>query len=234
MEAMGMDPDLTDKVGARYERMSIVYLADIFGNPTSLENLEEVRDILLRNMETIRYGFKNSQMPDQGRQAADRMLGNLEQVYRTMNQAQASQMLFEEIKPLFGIGEVELPPDGEIHFEEDTPWALTGTMLKTRGRIKLVRMDASQAVVELHTGFDRDTVKASLAVAMKQMAEKYGGTVPPQLKTALDNLQNYDVTLSQTSTLRLADGWVDAMTMEQQTVTGPERRIKRVTATRLP
>ena len=120
-----------------------------------------------------------------------------------MTPEQANQIMLEDIKPLFGTTGVDLPPGAEIHFDEDAPWALTGTMLKTKGRLWLARQNAGQVVVELRTGYERDSVHQGLAVATKQLAAKYNGTVPEALARTLQSMENYDVTETETTTLRL-------------------------------
>ena len=80
----------------------------------------------------------------------------------------------------------------------------------------------------------RDSVREGLATALKQRADQSGGQVPERLASTIKSMENYDVQEFQTTTLRLADGWPDTMTVEHQSIIGPERRFKRTVATRLP
>jgi predicted S18 family serine protease len=110
---------------------------------------------------------------------------------------------------------------------------MTGTLLKTSGTLKLVRQDTAQAVIQLRTAYDRDSVREGLALASRQVAAQNGGTVPERLAAPIKAMENFDVQQNQTTILRLADGWADSMTMERVSVIGPERRMKRTVATRL-
>ena len=234
MKAMGIDDAVADKIGGRFSQLTVVYLSDLEGSPTQLENLADLKEVLLKNVATLKYAFKNATMPAEARQSTDKMLNAMEQLYGNLTPEQANQLMLEDIKPLFGTTGINLPRDAEIHFDEDRPWALTGTMLKTKGTLRLTRQDAAQAVVEMRTGYDRDSVRAGLALASKQLAAKYDGTVPENLARTLQSMENYDEAEIETTTLRLADGWPDSVVLDRQVITGPERRLKRTVATRLP
>jgi hypothetical protein len=231
MKAMGIDDDMADKIGKRFERTTLVYLCDLNGNPTSLENLADLKEIMAKNTGTLRYYFKQAKLPED----AMKLIDNMEAAYAGMTQEQANRALLEDIRPLFGTTGIDLPPDGgSISFEESEPWPMTGTLLKTTGSLKLVRQDASQAVVELSTRYDRASVRDGLATAAKALAAQHGGAVPERLAGAMKGMENYDVQELQTTTLRLADGWPDSMSMQRTSIIGPERRMKRTVATRLP
>ena len=229
MKALGISDEVADKIGKRFERTTLVYLCDHNGNPTSLENLADLKEMMAKNTENLRYFFKQAKLPPQ----AIAMVDNMEKTYATMTQEQANKALLEDIRPLFGTTGIDLPPDGEIQFSEDEPWAMTGTLLKTRGTLKLVRQDTAQAVIQLRTAYDRDSVREGLALASTQVAAQNGGTVPERLAAPIKAMENFDVQQNQTTILRLADGWADSMTMERVSVIGPERRMKRTVATRL-
>lgn len=231
MKAMGISDEVADKIGKRFERTTLVYLCDLNGNPTSLENLADLKAMMAKNTENLRFFFKEAKLPPQALQMVD----NMDKAYAGMTQEQANRNLLEDVRPLFGTTGIALPTDGgAIQFEENEPWAMTGTLLKTRGTLKLVRQDAGQAVVELTTHYDRDSVREGLASAEKAVAAQNGGTVPERLASTIKGMENYDVQERQTTVLRLADGWPDTMTMERTSVIGPERRFKRTVATRLP
>ncbi len=234
MKALGIGDDIADKIGKRFERTTLVYLADMEGIPTQIENLADIKEIMTRNIGTMRYAFKDAAMPPEAAQATEKMIASMEQLYAGMTPEQANHILLEDVRPLFGLTGISLPPDAEIQFTQKLPWALTGTMLDKTGKLWLSRQDGTQAVVEIRTGFDRDSVKQGLAVATRQLEARNNGTLPEQLARTLRSMENYDVIETQTTALRLADGWPDQVTLDQQTVTGPERRIKRIAVTRLP
>lgn len=230
MKAMGISDEVADKIGKRFERTTLVYLCDANGNPTSLENLADLKEVMAKNIGTLRFYFKEAKLS----QDATKLVDNMEQAYVNMTQEQANKALLEDIRPLFGTTGIDMPPDGEIQFNEEEPWAMTGTLLKTKGTLKLVRQDTTQAVIQLRTAYDRDSVREGLALASKQVAAQNGGTVPERLAAPIKAMENFDVQENQTTVLRLADGWADTMTMERVSVIGPERRMKRTVATRLP
>ncbi|MGE0668477.1 MAG: hypothetical protein AB7O49_18120 [Sphingomonadales bacterium] len=230
MKAMGIDDEMADKIGKRFERTTLVYLCDLNGNPTSLENLADLKEVMAKNTGTLRFYFKQAKLSE----GALALVDNMETAYATMTPQQANRVLLEDIRPLFGTTGIDLPPGGEIRFDETEPWPMTGTLLKTAGTLKLVRQDAARAVIELRTSYERASVLEGLEVARRQLAAQNGGALPERLASTIKGMENYDVQESQTTTLRLADGWPDAMTMEQVSVIGPERRIKRTSATRLP
>lgn len=234
MKAMGVSDEVADKIGKRFESTTLVYLCDLNGNPTSLENLGDLKEIMAKNIGTLRYYFKEAKLKPDAAAVTAKMVDGMEQAYNAMTQEQANRVLLEDIRPLFGTTGIDLPPDGEIHFDETEPWPLTGTLLKTRGKLKLERIDASQAVISLRTSYDRDSVHDGLATALKQRAAQNGGEVPERLASTIKGMENYDVQEVQTTTLRLSDGWADTMTIERQSIIGPERRFKRTVATRLP
>ncbi|MEN3975272.1 hypothetical protein [Emcibacter sp. SYSU 3D8] len=234
MKAMGISDEVADKIGKRFERTTLVYLCDLNGNPTRLENLADVKEVMAKNIGTLRYYFKQARLPPQADATMGKMVDGMEQTYASMTPDQANHMLLDDIRPLFGTTGIDLPVGGAIVFEETEPWPMTGTLLKTRGTLRLVRQDASQAVIELRTAYDRDSVREGLATALQQRADQSGGQVPERLASTIKSMENYDVQEFQTTTLRLADGWPDTMTIEHQSIIGPERRFKRTVATRLP
>ena len=231
MKAMGIDEQKADKIGKRFENTTLIYICDLNGNPTSLENLADLKEVMAKNTGTLRFYFKQAKLPPD----ALKLVDNMEAAYAGMTPEQANRALLEDIRPLFGTTGIDLPPDGgSISFDESEPWPMTGTLLKTRGSLKLIRQDASQAVIELSTRYDRDSVREGLDIAAKALAAQNGGVVPERLASTIKGMENYDLQELQTTTLRLADGWPDSMSMQRTSIIGPERRMKRTVATRLP
>jgi hypothetical protein len=230
MKAMGISDEVADKIGKRFENTTLIYLCDQNGNPTSLENLADLKEVMAKNVGTLRYYFKEAKLGPE----ATRLVDGMEAAYNNMTQEQANQALLEDIRPLFGTTGIDLPAGGELRFDESEPWAMTGTLLKTNGVLKVVRVDTTQAVIELRTSYDRDSVREGLATAEKALAAQNGGTVPERLASTIKGMENYDQQEFQTTTLRLIDGWPDMMVLERTSIIGPERRFKRTVATRLP
>jgi hypothetical protein len=232
-KALGLDEGLARAIGQVFEGATLVFTTDLAGNPIAIENLGDVKRVLDEAMQTVRSGFFNSSMGEAAWKATERQLMAIQTAYAGMTQEQADQTLLEDVRPLFGLGDIDLPRDGEIQFQDETPWAMTGTMLTARSRLRLARLDDRQAVVELHTAFDRDGVRRGLDIALRQMSAKAGGPLPGHVVQTVRALENYDVIETQTTVLRRADGWADSVTLERRTIAGPERRTRRLTATRL-
>lgn len=233
LKKVGVSDDAIANLSRLGEGSKVVYRTDQAGNPLQIENLDEARGELSRALGTMKDALGGSNMPAEARDVMSRTVDGMLRLYAGLTPAQATQVLMASEIQLFTLGGIELPEGQEAEFEQEVPSPVGGPPIKMKNRIWISSADDQQVVVELRSGIDPESAKASVQIVMDSLLKQHGGKIPEQARAAIENMENFSIADSVTTTLRRSDGWPDKVTSERKVTSGPVVKSQMRVFTRL-
>jgi len=233
LKTAGVSDDAIARLSKLGEGSTVVYRADQAGNPLQIENLDEARGELSKTLKDIKGELANWTMPAEARDMVSRTVDGMLRLYAGLTPAQATQVLMASEIQLFTLGGIELPEGQEAEFEQDVPSPVGGPPIKMKNRIWISSVDDQRVIVELRSEVDPESAKASLQIVMDTLLKQHGGKIPEQARAAIENMKNFSIADSVTSTLRRSDGWPEKVASERKVTTGPSVKSQKRVFTRL-
>lgn len=233
LASIGLDKDLVSKIGKLSEGLTIVYFANLAGNPLKIENLDEVRTAMNDSLKALQEALGKNSLPAEVRDTVAKLMANMFKRYADMTPEQATQLLLDDAATQFALGGIELVPGEEIQFEQQVPSPLGGAPVKTKNRVWISGADDSHVTVEMRKLVDPVSVKALIEGLMQALLQQHGGKIPDQMAAAIKNMETYALIDTMTTTLRRGDGWPEKVNIERTTTVGDTTQVQTRTFTRL-
>ena len=233
LASIGLDKDLISKIGKLSEGLTIVYFANLAGNPLKIENLDEVQTAMNDSLKALQETLGKNSLPAEVRDTVTRLMAAMFKRYADMTGEQAKHLLLDDAATQFALGGIEMRPGEEMQFEQQVPSPFGGAPVKTNNRVWVSGADDRQVTVEMRKLVDPASVKALVENLTQALLQQYGGKVPDEMAAGIKKMETYDLRDTMTTTLRRRDGWPENVTVERVTTMGDTAQVQTRTFTRL-